>query len=650
MPATYSRPNVITLGSLDYIIDGEVQRQPAEEFSVGLRFGPPSYDSREGVQFRTFNDFRGGMGIRAGDHREYPDRFWQSRDVRTWDSVGDVTLAPRLLEASLGTIVPSFTLSFPGGGWAVAPRGATQDFTLFGAMGNKVFRTTSVTTPVSFTDITPGGGPASASTTALVLHQNPTNVLDKSLYWCTGSQTQIWKFNVLNETWSQPNTTSKGYADDVMEFDGKLLKIYHGQIAISADGGATWTGDDTDLTTIGGGFIRVPHNNNFLPFFIGSGLDGAGQVVPYVVSAGELYALDIWTRQAIRVELGLPSSITCGITWQDGEVIVSDGHYVKAYHPDRPVRDMGLNRDHGLETFFFIRSFVVVAGKWLVAQVDDVGGTVFGLFMWDGKGWHVVNSGDAINGPFGAWPLPGHRTLAFYNGSSLFNPNQILYVMAYGSGHPYIYLMKTDAFRNPQMNGNHQYAGSVAGWIETAWFDGGFAEMDGTAIEVELHGVFNGSAKQITVKYRTDNSTAAYTTLGSTSGTSTIQRIQFNGGKGISFKNIQFEIDFIRNATDTNTPVLRAMVFKYVKVPRLRSIFSFNVNIEETARFRGVSAETVIDTLYSSFDDTPLIDFGYLGEGTFFVKPKEMPRVDQLVQDGAVKIGVIHCVVEEPVG
>lgn len=644
MPGDYSFSNIVTLGSLDYVITGDIQRQPANDFAVGLRMGAPSYDSREGAQFVNYNDFTGGFGVRAGDRRKFPDRGWMFRDVRTWDSAEDITLAPLLVETTLGAIVPTFTGSTPGAGWAVAPDSAAQTFTLFGAMGNKVFKTTGT----AFTAITPGGGPASAQTFALVLHQNPTNLLDKSIYWATGSTTQLWKYNCLSQTWSQPNTGTTGYADDLIEFDNKLLKIYRGQVSISSDGGATWIGDDSDVTNFGGGFIRVPSNVNFAPFFIGTGLDAYGQVMPYCVSAGQLYALDIWTRQAVPVDIGLPSSITAGICWQDGEVVVTDGYYVKAYHPQRAVRDMGFNRDNGIETPSFIRSFQVVAGKWLVAHVDT--GSTLNLFMWDGRGWHVITGSDAIFGPFGSWPVPGHRSMAFFNGASLFSPAQRLWVMAYGSSRPWVYYMDTDAFKNPQLNGSHNYAGggSLPGWIKSPWFDGGFAEIDGTAIEFELNGVFS-AGKTVTVQYRTDNDESAWTTLGTTSGTSVVQRMQFAAGKGIVFRNIQFQFLLARSSTTTNTPIIRSMVFKYVKVPRLRSTFAFTVDIEHTARRRGVSEETVLDALYALGDDNPLTDFGYTGEGTFYVLPTAIVRVDQIRQDGGSKTAQVRVTIEEPV-
>jgi len=100
MAGTTEVDNKVTLNGVDYAIRGPVRQQPASEFQAGLRTGSPQYDNREGASFRNYNDFRGGLGVRIGDVREFPDRFWSSRAIRTWDSVQDITLAPLLTETA----------------------------------------------------------------------------------------------------------------------------------------------------------------------------------------------------------------------------------------------------------------------------------------------------------------------------------------------------------------------------------------------------------------------------------------------------------------------------------------------------------------------------------------------------------------------
>lgn len=628
----YSQPNVITLGSLEYVTDGEITVAPAMEYAVGLRMGSPNYDTREGAQFRNYNDFRGGLGVRVGDAREFPDRFWAGRAARTWASVQDITLAPLLVECTLGAIVPSYPAASPapGGAWAIAPD-AAGTITLFGAMGDKVFANTNASTP-AFAAITPGGGPAGAQTAGLLYHVNPTNLSDRGLFWATGLTDEIWKRNLDAGTWSQPHATQK--SDHLIEFDRKLLSVFAGQVSISADGGVSWT----DI-------VKVPTASNFRPFWAGVGLDVFGQLMPYLVSAGTLYAIDVWTRQAIIVELGLPSNVTAAICWQDGEVIATDGFYVKAYHPSRPVKDMGFNRDGGMETLHLIRNFTVIAGKYLVAHCD-VGANILALLLWDGVGWHTIEAGDAIFGPFGLWSNGGSPSMIHYNGASVYSPAQEIYVMSYVSGRPWIYHMAADAFKNPQLNGAHKYASY--GWVKSTWFDGGFAEMAGTAIEVEVHGVFDGNNKKLTLSYAIDNGTV-FNALGATSGSDTVQRFQFASGAGISFKNIQFLFELSRGATTTHTPVIRAIIFKYLKKPRLRSQYVFSVDVAQSARHQGVTEEVLIDTLYAKADDTPLLPLGYVGESTVFVDIKELPRRDAFWQTGTTKTGSFRVVCEEPV-
>ncbi len=635
MPGTYSIPNIVTLGSLDYIIERDVQRHPAEEYTVGLRLGAPDYDQREGAFYKNYSDFRGGLGVRVGSARQFPDRFWGSRDVRTWQgSEGDLTLSPLLTTATLGAIAITKPAAAPGpgGSWAVVADSA-GGFRLFGAMGNKVFSTLGGASPV-FADATPAGGPASAQTFSLIYHVNPTNNADKGIFWATGSTHDIWKYNINFGTWSQPSAGRK--SDNLIVFDNKLLSVYAGVISISANGGVTWT----DI-------ITMDSSTTFAPFWAGVGLDPTGAMMPYLVSRGILYAIDVWTWQAVPLDLGLPSSVTSAIVWQDGEVIATDGYYVKAYHPRRPVKNMGFDNDNGTITQVFIRDMYVVAGKYLLAHVDV--GSTLSIYMWDGVGWHVITGADAIYGPFGSWPNAARRSMVMYNGPSIYTPTNELYIMAWNGTAPLVYQMFCDAFRNPLTNPAHKYAGSVDGHIITPWFDGGFAEMNGVAIEFEIHGIFTTS-EYIQVLYRINNDTAVFASvLGSTNSTATVQRLQFASGKGIAFKNIQFQFLFKRGANALLTPVVRAMVFKFIKVPRLRSRYTFSVNVEHTARFRGVTEEVVIDTLYGLIDATPLTDFGYLGEGTVFVRFAGMPRLDTMRQDGATKTSNIHVIVEEPI-
>lgn len=632
---TYSIPNIITLGSLEYIIDGEIQRAPASEYTVGLRLGAPDYDQREGAFYKNFNDFRGGLGVRVGSAREFPDRYWGSRDVRTWEgSEGDMTLAPALISCTLGAIAPTIPggTPGPGGSWAVVPA-ADGTFRLFGATGNKVFSTPGGAAPV-FTNVTPGAGPASAQTFSLLYHTSPINNADKGIFWATGASADIWKYNINFGTWSQPSAGRK--SDNLIVFDNKLLSVYAGIVSISADAGVTWT----DI-------ITMDSATTFAPFWAGIGLDSFGQLMPYLVSRGILYAIDVWTRQAVPLDLGLASSVTAAVVWQDGEVIASDGFYVKAYHPNRPVKNMGFDRDNGTIVQAFIRDFYTVAGKYLLAQVDI--GTTLNIYMWDGVGWHVVTGADAIFGPFGSWPNAARRSMVMFNGVNIYNPTNELYILGYSGTTYYVYQMFCDAFKNPLLNGAHKYAGSVDGHIITPWFDGGFAEMDGTAIEFEVHGIFTAT-EYLQIKYRLDNDTADFATvLGSTNSTSIVHRLPFASGKGISFKNIQFQFLFKRGATNTNTPVVRAIVFKYLKVPRLRSQFTFTVDVEHTARHRGVTEEVVMDTLYATVDDTPLTDFGYVGESTMFVRFAGMPRLDAPRQDGTTKTSTMRVIIEEPI-
>jgi len=79
----YEWPNTVTLDSKDYVVDGPIIVQPAEDWSIGIRQGAPEYEHREHAFFNSYQSFEGGIGLKYGSARENPDRFWQSTGVRT---------------------------------------------------------------------------------------------------------------------------------------------------------------------------------------------------------------------------------------------------------------------------------------------------------------------------------------------------------------------------------------------------------------------------------------------------------------------------------------------------------------------------------------------------------------------------------------
>jgi hypothetical protein len=133
--ATYSWPTIVTLDSKDYVIEPPVTVQPVEDWAVGIRQGSPTYEHREHIQFRSFEDLGGGLGLKWGDAREYPDRFYESRGVRTWDAKGSITLAPLVNAGGISGMDAT-----GGGSFALYPLGAQDDTYLFFGRGDTIYK------------------------------------------------------------------------------------------------------------------------------------------------------------------------------------------------------------------------------------------------------------------------------------------------------------------------------------------------------------------------------------------------------------------------------------------------------------------------------------------------------------------------------
>lgn len=621
MGEVYAQPNIITFDSKEYLVTSGVDVQPVEPWSIGMRQGSPEYEHREHASFRSWESLAGGLGLDIGSARNYPDRWWEGEGVRTWNAEGDWTLGPLVNTGGISGLGAT-----GGGDFALYPLGAQDDTYLFFGRGSEMYKKLSTSAWVVETT-----GLSFAAVHDLTTFRNDEGGNHyNTMMAAFGSANDFGRYR--NSVWDNPTNghgnSSNGWsyekADDFLAFENKILKMFYGEIQVSLDG-ATWT----DV-------VAVPGNTTFMAFFAGVGVNGVGDLVPYAVAEGKLFAIDIWTHQKVEIETGMSQSITHAITWQDGEVVLTDGYTVKAYHPDRPVRSLGFDElGHGLgtENDGVIKSLMVVQGKYLIAAVERGGATVQ-LFLWQGGGWHNLCADMS-----GIWTGTGVM-LGYYNGGSLFSPlHELWCITSTGS-----YYLRVNGFRRRFP----VYAAS--GYVRTTDFDGGFAEVEGTALELECFAsALTASDETVVVKYGL-NGAAPTTTLGTF--TNAVTRIKFASGAGIAFKSIRFEYTLTRGATTSKTPIVHAIVFKYLKVPALRRRISFTVDLERTARHRSpeVESETVLDELMTLISATTLKVLTWVGEGNYYVKVVTMPRRDyQESQTTVTKTGLVRVEVVQPV-
>jgi hypothetical protein len=144
------------------------------------------------------------------------------------------------------------------------------------------------------------------------------------------------------------------------------------------------------------------------------------------------------------------------------------------------------------------------------------------------------------------------------------------------------------------------------------------------------------------------NGSASYTSLGTFTNSTT--RLKWASGVGVEFKSIRFRFTLSRGSTNTKTPIVHSIVFKYIKVPPVRRRVGFTVNCEQTARKRATTPEVILDELYALVGVPLLKTLTWAGEGTYYVKVLTMPRNDLSVQKTtADKISHVRVEAVEPV-
>jgi hypothetical protein len=665
---SFDQPNIITLGTQangnEYVITGEVVQQPANNFAEGIRQGSPQYSDIENVFHYTYEDFREGQGVKFGNAREDRFKFWNGARVRTWDSEGHIELAPLVTEASIGAIVPSFAYNTVAVQEAFCTHISNFRNYLWAAIGDTVMRYQKDTIP--WVADGPSGAEAGNRVAADITHSLyawRNDAGNTHLYWGLGKLGSFaWadpnfyrrdmSANVGAVTaWEQPSAGEK--AHDFIDFDKKLLKIYFGEIKSSVDG-AVWT------TLMD---VHAPGNFQKISKWVGVAVTPVGTFVPYCVRNGNLYAINISSRQYAEVYTGYAPTDIIDATVFGDEVVVTNGKSVKLIHPDRPLREIGIPAmkngmvytASGVEyTPLIARLFSV--GTYLLASVVLVrrggGGTALGgVWLYSGGGWHMPTDFE-VGAPPGLLRAGPGEGMGIFNGSNVFDIDGEFWFFTINSSDDTVIPHRIEKAKNFEKQfsvDNPEYA--AGGSIITPWFDGGFAEMDGTIIEIVHHSTNLSVDETVQVQYQTDGDESSWTVLG-TFNTSPVQTLKWASGQGLAVKKVRFQFVMARASGDsTKTPIWHSMVLKYIKRPKLRSRIDFTVDVTRTAERRQVSTETIIDELYGLIDINPLLVFSYTGEEVKYVQMVALPRQDFLSQSGeGTKTAIMRVQLLEPVG
>src|SRR3990167_989733 len=169
---------------------------------------------------------------------------------------------------------------------------------------------------------------------------------------------------------------------------------------------------------------------------------------------------------------------------------------------------------------------------------------------------------------------------------------------------------------------------ATSGFVELPIFDGGFESQNKLAVACRIKLASSPTAASVSVGYRINGSTGAYTTFTSTvTGTSEVT-IRFpEGGSstgyvGLAFKSIQFKITLTRGTATTASPIVEYFAMDFIRLPEVRRMFV--VNIDTSMAIGGKTPQQQRELIWTMIGTTTLGTFAYLddasGTRSFLVK------------------------------
>lgn len=369
----------------------------------------------------------------------------------------------------------------------------------------------------------------------------------------------------------------------------------NGQRIISSADGINWT------TDLGEDPVYRPKGNIR---FIGIAMGPLGNPVIYALENGQLMIVDFYIKDAYPVrDVGDRYGLWEGTVW-GGSVWVTDGYNIFQYNPGNAstVRYMGPFGKQGVPpswastgdfTIFSVEddSYRVIeffsGGSDLFAvcrRTTDSGGSLPGndmrLLVYNGTGWSWY--GPEISG---AIPHAG-----VLHGNPVQEYGRELVVISTAREDPEDTTITKHRWRLPLIEGT-----PLVRWkeafedgplsFETGWMDGGFSDLEGALLRLQVDGYNITPDNTILVEYRLNNNEqGTYRTLATF--TAVGQEVWFaDDHRGVAFKSVQFRVSLDRGASgilQTQSPELRALILLFDKKPRMRTAWTIRIAVSRT--------------------------------------------------------------------
>jgi len=409
----------------------------------------------------------------------------------------------------------------------------------------------------------------------------------------TASTTQLTQNLLLNSVTSDEDID----AGLLVEIGGDLIAlVWHednGTItAFTSTNGGTAFSDESNFDI---GSANGPQGAVVYP-----DIDGSNKI--YLGTAEGLYIVDTspsdWT-----FELVFPmnhSTDNCRrMTVHEGSIWFAQGVDNDSPAPIYKLTVQGNSRiiesNYGLSFGDGVPSNLLGPIRWMKSTGDQLFISVGGgaasrnarILAWNGKGWHHMTKFTTANNKIN-WMTVGSGDDGV--------PRLHYGVKTSSSASSFKFLEQP--LVNPRSGvtiKREDLSGTDSGTIELPYYDLGIPQESKAFLAAHCSADDLSSDEKVEFHYGLDG--AARTTVDLGDFTSSVSKLLFGSGAGVSAQNIGAMIKLDRGATNTNTPKIRDIVIEGYVVPGLAQEHRMTIDLNQTASDTGQSVENVISNL-----------------------------------------------------
>ncbi len=169
--------------------------------------------------------------------------------------------------------------------------------------------------------------------------------------------------------------------------------------------------------------------------------------------------------------------------------------------------------------------------------------------------------------------------------------------------------------RNPhKLPGTFTYASE--GIHITPWFDAQTAVESKTAKRISFHAKGMSNTEDGVAYYRIDHDEtsrdAGWTFLGTITVDGRTTYTFGTSGVGVAFQDIQFRFDLSRGSTNTDAPIIQAIVLEYLKLTK--KLWGWTFTIDASEEYDNQTPQEQWDSLKTIVESTTLLEFTYRGD------------------------------------